>query len=200
MKGAARRTGGGEKEGGAVRGASRDGRQLAGCRSPAVPLLPGCLASPAFGLVCDFPLCLISPSRYSAFPSLRGGGCGRPSALACKDESKVLPHQTLPTEGCTGLWRGRFRLVWGCGGLEAKGSPRRGEGCGVQILELLGAGREEAIWAGVVVISWLVLRRLSLVSIGNKLPLAVMADAAFLCLLVACWPVAVLAAYVLAHL
>ena len=134
------------------------------------------------------------------FPPCGAGGCGRPSALACKDESKVLPHQTLPTEGCTGLWRGRFRLVWGCGGLEAKGSPRRGEGCGVQILELLGAGREEAIWAGVVVISWLVLRRLSLVSIGNKLPLAVMADAAFLCLLVACWPVAVLAAYVLAHL
>ena len=185
MKGAAHRTGGGEKEGGAVRGASWDGRQLAGCRSPAVPLLPGCLASPAFGLVCDFPLCLISPSRYSAFPSLRGGGCGRPSALACKDESKVLPHQTLPTEGCTGLWRGRFRLVWGCGGLEAKGSPRRGEGCTVQILEWLGVAGGEAF---------------ALVACRYDLRFAVLAVSVLFRLPVACRLVAVLAAYVLAHL
>jgi hypothetical protein len=118
------RAGGGEKEGGAVRGALWDGRQLARCSlSPAVPLLPGCLASPASGLVCDLPLCLISLSRNSAFPSLRGGGCGRPSALVCKAKSKVLPHQPLPTEGCTGLWRGRFGLVWGSGRQEPKKAP-----------------------------------------------------------------------------
>ena len=119
------------------------------------------------------------------FPPCGAGGCGRPSALACKDESKVLPHQTLPTEGCTGLWRGRFRLVWGCGGLEAKGSPRRGEGCTVQILEWLGVAGGEAF---------------ALVACRYDLRFAVLAVSVLFRLPVACRLVAVLAAYVLAHL
>ena len=130
--------GAGAGERGSAAGERGGGRKAARCavRCGMVASLPGagrlpCRSSlavlPLLHLVWSVPsLCVLSLLVGALpFPPCGAGGCGRPSDLTCKAKSKVLPHQPLPGEGCTGLWRVRFGLVWGCGGLEAKGSPPR---------------------------------------------------------------------------